>query len=120
MERVCMVIPGKENKQDGAFSIMLTKTQIVRAGVQIGLFAYSAESIFPFPHPQASVVPELLGELFESGGTNVRGGGGAKEHVEEGGVGAERVLLSGAMTERASWWDEALGVGFIGLNVGSY
>lgn len=52
MERVWMVIPGKENKQDGGYSIMLTKTWLVHAGVQIGLFAYSADSsVFPFPHP---------------------------------------------------------------------
>lgn len=49
MERVCMVIAGKENKQDGVYSIMLTKTRIVHAGVQIGLFAYSADSIFLSP-----------------------------------------------------------------------
>lgn len=76
MERVCTVIPGKENKQDGAYSIMLTKTRIVHAGVQIGLFAYSADSLFPFPHPRAPVVPELLGELLESGGQMCVGEGG--------------------------------------------
>lgn len=46
-----MVIPGEENKQDGVYSIMLTKTWIVCTGVQIGLFAYSADSVFLFPHP---------------------------------------------------------------------
>lgn len=71
-----MVTPGKENKQDGAYSIMLTKTWIVHAVAHIGLFAYSADSVFPSPHPRASVVPELLGELFEAGGANVHGGGG--------------------------------------------
>lgn len=98
MERVCMVIPGKENKQDRAYSIMLTKTWIAHAGVQIGFFAYSADSVFPFPHPRASVVPELLGELFESGGQMCMGEGG--EGACGGRMRAERVLLSGATMER--------------------
>lgn len=97
MESVCTVL-GKENKQDRAYSIMLTKTWIVHAGVHAGLFAYSPDSVFPFPHLRASMVPELLGELFESGGQMCMGEGG--EGACGGGMRAERVLLLGATMER--------------------
>lgn len=99
MGSVCMVIPGKENKQDRMYSIMLTKTWIVHAGVHIGLFAYSPDSVFPFPHLWASMVPEQLGELFESGG-QICMGGGQCEGARGGGMRAERVLLSGTTKER--------------------